>query len=570
MLKLVLARLTWFARFLAFFAVTAFSALAAGAESPLVLGAADAPFPVGGPDGAVDLVFSRPVERGAEIVRKRTEDNGRSWSEPKALGLTVPANFEAPLALRTRDGELQLFWMVARGGRSAPAVDYFIDIWQACSFESQTKWSKPQRIFEGYVGSINGMTELQSGRIVLPFAYWVAGAAEAPPTGCNITTVLYSDDRGTTWKLSPARLTAPCYENYNGANYGAVEPSILELEKGQVWMLIRTQTGRLYESFSTDGSEWSQPKPSRFHSSDSPASLVRLPDSRIVLFWNNCENTSRIDGAGVYTNRDALHAAISRDRGRTWQGYREVYRDPLRNESPPKTGDRGVAYPYAAAASSGKVVLVTGQGQGRRKCLLVDPDWLEETRAKDDFSQGLDGWCVFKAFGPAVYWWRDRIQGPHLVDHPEKPGTKVLHVRRLDDKDGDGAVWNFPLGRRGQVAIRLCLAPGFGGGSLALADRFIQPTDASGEKQSVFTLPIPASGRLAEGAGLEPSRWHTLRMVWDLDQGQCNVLIDEQQAGTLATSADGSSGLCYLRLRSTALAQDPAGFFVESVEAEVR
>ncbi|NUQ61268.1 MAG: exo-alpha-sialidase [Pirellulales bacterium] len=564
----LLVAVPWFVPLLACCAVAGLSP-AAGAEPPLVLGAADAPFPVSGPDGAVDLVYSRPAEGVAEIIRKRTEDNGRTWSE-KPLGLTVPANFEAPLALRTRDGELQLFWMVARGGRKAPAVDYLIDIWQACSFQSQTRWSKPQRIFEGYVGSINGMTELQGDRIVLPFAYWVAGAAEAPPTGCNITTVVTSDDQGATWKLSPARLTAPCYENYNGANYGAVEPSILELAKGRVWMLIRTQTGRLYESFSTNGSEWSEPVPSRFHSSDSPASLVRLPDNRIVLFWNNCENTSRIDGAGVYTNRDALHAAISRDQGRTWQGFREVYRDPLRNESPPKTGDRGVAYPYAAAAKDGKIVLVTGQGQGRRKCLLVDPNWLEETHARDDFSGGLEGWCVFKAFGPAVYWWRDRVQGPCLVDHPAKPGARALHVRRPDDKDGDGAVWNFPLGRRGKLAVRLSLATGFGGGSVAIADRFIQPTDAIGEKQSVFTLPIPASGRLEEGVRLEPNRWHTLSMAWDLDQGQCRVQVDDRQAGTLTTADSNAFGLSYLRLRSTAPARDPAGFLVESVEAEVR
>ena len=118
-------------------------------------------------------------------------------------------------------------------------------------------------------------------RIVVPFAYWVGGRPSAPPTGSNITTTVYSDDDGRTWRQSPAKLTAPCYEGYNGSNYGACEPTILELADGRVWMLIRTQTGRLYESFSPDGAEWSQPEPSRFCSSNSPGWLLRLPDRRI-------------------------------------------------------------------------------------------------------------------------------------------------------------------------------------------------------------------------------------------------------------------------------------------------
>jgi len=40
----------------------------------------------------------------------------------------------------------------------------FIDIWEAHSLKRQAPWSRPQRIFEGYVGSINGMAQLENGR----------------------------------------------------------------------------------------------------------------------------------------------------------------------------------------------------------------------------------------------------------------------------------------------------------------------------------------------------------------------------------------------------------------------
>jgi hypothetical protein len=559
--------------FLAIVALLAMVALMPGesraAQPPVAVGEAQDAFLVTTPDGAVDMIFARSTVAGAEVARKRTTDGGRSWSEPETVYRMGPKSLGAPLPLATRGGGLVLFWMVERATGGRPAVDYFIDIWEAHSRRGQDAWTQPQRIFEGYVGSINGMAQLDNGRIVLPFAYWLGGQAEAPPSGCNITTVIYSDDGGATWKQSPSKLTAPCYAGYNGANYGAVEPTILPLRDGRVWMLIRTQTGWLYESFSRDGATWSEATPTRFCSSDSPAWLLRLPDGRIVLFWNNCENTSRINGEGVYTNRDALHAAISADEGKTWLGYREVYRDPRRNQSPPRTGDRGTAYPYATATRDGKILLVTGQGSGRRLILRVDPQWLEETCQEDDLSRGLDGWTVFTSFGPASGWWRDRSPGPQLVDHPSRPRAKALHVRRADEKDGDGAVWNFPIGRQGRVAVRFRLQPGCQGVSFALADRMIQPTDDVGEKKVLFVLPIAAGGRIPHGPALEAGRWYALGLHWDLDKQCCEVLVDGRPAGVLPARNKTSPGVCYLRLRSTALAKDPAGILVESVQAQV-
>jgi hypothetical protein len=541
----------------------------AGPKPPVVLGSAAGSMLVATPDGAVDMISVRAVDSRREVVRRRSTDNGATWSEPNAVLKLASEEFGEPLPLLTRGGELQFFWMVSRRTGGKPGIDYFIDIWNSHSTSGQTQWSSPQRIFEGYVGSINGMTQLAGGRIVLPFAYWVGDRPSGPPTGPNVTTTVYSDDEGRTWRQSPAKLTTPCYADYNGSNYGACEPTILQLADGRVWMLIRTQTGRLYESFSADGAEWSEPKPSRFLSSDSPGWLVRLPDRRIVLLWNNCENTSRINGEGVYTNRDVLHAAVSDDEGETWRGYREICRDPLRNESPPKRGDRGTAYPYAVATGDGMILSVTGQGHGRRNLLRIDPRWLDETEQEEDFSAGLDGWSVFTSFGEPVYWWRDRRPGACLVDHPSRSGAKCLHVRRADDKPPDGAVWNFPAGQRGRLTLSLMINEGFAGASIALADRFIQPTDDAGEKTALFSLPIAPDGGLPGGRRLEMGRWHSVELAWDLQCSRCRVLIEGHEAAALAQSNAHSAGVSYLRLRSTADSVDPAGFLIERVHVEV-
>lgn len=535
-------------------------------QPPEVLAPAAGSMLVRAPDGAVDMVFTRTADSGREIVRSRSIDNGNTWSEPETVTESPPDGFGTPLPLLAAEGELQFFWMVARRTGRRPGIDYFIDIWNAYSTDAQTQWSEPQRIFEGYVGSVNGMTQLASGRIVVPFAYWVGGRPSGPPTGSNITTTVFSDDGGRTWHQSSAKVTAPCYEGYNGSNYGACEPTILQLADGRVWMLIRTQTGWLYESFSPDGAEWSEPIPSRFRSSNSPGWLVRLPDKRIVLLWNNCENTSRINGQGVYTNRDALHAAISADEGKTWHGYREICRDPFRNEPPPKRGDRGTAYPYALATGDGMILCISGQGHGRRNVLRIDPRWLDETEQEDDFSGGLDGWSAFTAFGEPLRWWRNRKQGATLVDHPTRGKAKCLHVRRADENPPDGAVWNFPAGRQGRLTLKLMLNDGFAGASIALADRFIQPTDDVGEKKVLFKLPISSDGRLPGGPRLETGRWYSIELFWDLEAGQCRVAAEDQQAADLVQSSEECAGVSYLRLRSTAETVDPAGFLVEHVQ----
>jgi len=98
-------------------------------------------------------------------------------------------------------------------------------------------------IFEGYCGAVLDFKLLSNGRLIVPFAFWVAGQSPLP-TGSNISTVVYSDDNGKTWKLSDARLTSPAYEDYPGNNYGAIEPSIVELEQNShLYMLMRTSTG---------------------------------------------------------------------------------------------------------------------------------------------------------------------------------------------------------------------------------------------------------------------------------------------------------------------------------------
>jgi hypothetical protein len=481
------------------------------------------------PDGALETFYRRSASGHVSIFRTRSTDNGRNWSEPEAIVHLTVEPWGGPIPLLDHDGELHFVISKARGNGRKPAVDRFIDLWHLRSTGGRTKWSEPQRIFEGYCGSLQGVFQLKNGRIIAPFADWLPNVRTAPPTGPSVTTCVYSDDGGKTWHRSLAKLTSPCHDGANLANYGACEPTLIELKDGRVWMLIRTQDGFLYESFSPDGADWSPAKRSRFHSSNSPAFPVRLPDGRIVVFWNNCEHCPRLGNEGVYSGRDALHAAISSDEGKTWRGFREVYRDPTRNSSPPKDGDRGTAYPHATVTKDGKILLTSGQGAERRRRFLVDPDWLLETSQSENFAN-TDAWHLFKSVGPAKRFWRDRVQGPKLI-----PGKNVLEIR-----DNDGAVWNFPAARRGELTLRIS-----GSGQISLTDRMFEPCDDTGEKLAAFTMPISTES------------WQTLRLTWN--EKQCAVSLDDKPASNLTARAPAGDGLSYLRLRSS------AGLLVESV-----
>ncbi|MEO7403232.1 MAG: sialidase family protein, partial [Burkholderiales bacterium] len=287
-------------------------------------------------------IFYTLQPSGTELRSITSTDGGLSWDESQ-LEVKMPGQAVFCMqALVAHDGEIHAFVLVRRGSGRRHGIDLFLDVWYWKTSGGRAAWTSGKRIFEGVVGAMRGVTQLKSGRIVLPVGIWIAGRQPGLPTGAHEVSAMYSDDDGETWQTSASRLVAPCYDGFNGSNYGACEPNVIELDDNHLWMLMRTQTGFLYESHSYDGGvTWNDAQPSDLISSDSPAEIMRLPDQRIIVLWHNTQNPPLVAGKHVAGGRDTLHAAISSDNGATWQGCREVYRDPLRDESPPRRGDRG-------------------------------------------------------------------------------------------------------------------------------------------------------------------------------------------------------------------------------------
>jgi hypothetical protein len=516
------------------------------------------------------MAFFHPIlgEMHAATARL-SSDNGHTWGELKTL-FSLPEDagaFGYTQVFCDHAGEVHLFLFCDAGSgqvgpRRAPASKKFgplgkLDIWEAHTTGEGHTWLPPHRIWEGRAGDMQSVIQLRSGRLLLPLSYYIPRSWSDRGPGFDAfswrgsfrSSMLYSDDGGETWKQSPAVLETPTTAI---GELGAIEPVVIQLKDGRVWMLIRTQVGRFYETFSQDGVAWTPPRPSTIPSSDSPAGLVRLKDGRILLFDNDCWRFPYANGG-----RQVLHVALSDDEGKTWHGWREVLRDPLRDAPPPSDGDFGVSYPYPTLTSDGQVVfsLWVASSRTQRSLYAFDPKWVDETSQSEDFAHGLDAWSAYGT------------RGVEAVPNPDKVGAQMLQVRKTDADWPAAAVWNFPAGATGSVHLRIKLQPGQKGLLIGLTDQYSPPFDDQDELHNLYNVVIDAQGHIGKAA-LSAGEWHDLQLTWDTRAQQCRVQVDGRQVASIR-QARLSSWLNYLRLRSTADdTTDDAGFLVESVQAQ--
>lgn len=375
----------------------------------------------------------------------------------------------------------------------------------------------------------------------------------------------------------------PRWENW------CVEPTILEMNDGRLWMLARTSQDQHHECFFDDGGEtWSAWRPSRFHGTLTMSTLFRLFDGRILLFWCNTTPLPEVDRTNealaesakngrwedVFTNRDACHVAISEDEGRTWIGFREMRLNPLRNANDFTScaeGDLSVHQPQAIELPGSKVLVAHGQDEQVRALVLFDPAWLYETLRESRFENGLDDWSTHKYIkgirGHCAY---DRVSGGRLIPHPDKreSDARVLQLRHPIDPelvfDCDGATWNFPAGCAGSVTMRLKLLPGGGGAQICLLDRWCNPTDPVVADYATYALTISCDGRIDEHVAVTPGEWFELQLVWkDATDGTCDVLLNGRRTG-LSLSLDNATvnGVSYVHLQALPDEEDEQGFLI--------
>jgi hypothetical protein len=440
---------------------------------------------------------------------------------------------------------------------------------------------------------------------------WIAALSDARCRGteCYHSAVAFSDDDGRTWTLVPISPVKDVPRLHPGDkrphwfNDGC-EPTVTELKDGTLWMCGRTSGEHHAFYISKDGGEtWSEGTPHpAFWAANTMPYLFRLSDGRLLFIWNNTAMLPTRDlseypelDAGersgqwetVFTNRDALHAAISDDDGKTWKGFREIALNDIRNASdfrelgnePGQEFDKSVHQTQALELRGGKVLLAYGQNVAARRMAVFDPDWLLETGREDDFHAGLGGisnHLYVRSLSGAWRGWAghcawNRMPGATLVRDPstdapspdgERSFREVLQLARVDDprlvSGRQGVVWNFPAMRSGAVAVE-CRIVG-AGFRLSLSDHWMNPCDETNPQLGPFSAKI-TKAELPGGA------WHTLTAEWDEDAGIVTLSDDGHQIAVRPLASCPPFGLSYLHLQTLADGPDPEGTYIRRLAA---
>ncbi len=423
----------------------------------------------------------------------------------------------------------------------------------------------------------------------------ILGQYRLPDFSNMFILVFYSDDDGESWRHVRIPSSAPRFEPvppHKGERWQqfSCEPTIAELSDGRLMLLVRTSQNYHYVYYSSDcGESWTEPEPSIFHGTATMPVLEKLSDGRLVMFWCNNQPLPELDHEktwppvgddivkgvweDVFTNRDANDLAISGDDGATWTGFRELFLNPIRNSADFRsTGgiidlDKSVHQGQMLELPYNKLLVHFGQHPASRRVIILDLDWLYETRRSENFRYGLGGVSTqmyvksnlgsYHGFsGHCAY---NRTDGALLLPDPDGNYEEVLQLCRLDDDrlvyQKQGAVWNFPASKRGEVSLRLRVAGS--GVAISLCDHWYNPCDEYARREAHFSF--EHSEKREEG-------WDELGFVYDTEARVCEVRLNGVSRAVLPMRCDAPYGLCYLHLQTLAERRDLCGTLVKSFE----
>lgn len=297
-----------------------------------------------------------------------SSDGGISWSAPVDLaggavqpGHPDPVRAFADPSLLVADDRRVLFFCESQD-HDKWAVDIsHTHFWRRISEDGGDTFGPLEEIPQAhryYAGLNHPGMRLRDGTLLLGYSWDLLAEAGRPPAHqgeMDLTSgALLSRDGGMTW--APGGDLHAAVGKRDGAIWhaavGLCEPAIVELPDGALFLLGRTGSARLWQSWSRDGGRsWEPATPSPLRGHNCPASLIRLAGDDAILCVHN--DHPRL--------RARLSACISTDGCRTWSASKLIgpFDHPAAEEA---------AYPQAVQLPDGAIAVAYTE------CMLLDEE----------------------------------------------------------------------------------------------------------------------------------------------------------------------------------------------------
>jgi hypothetical protein len=238
------------------------------------------------------------------------------------------------------------------------------------SLDGGKTWQDIQKLHNEWTGDNRSIIETKDGNIIL------SSMMMLHDPGRHAVVTYTSKTNGFNWIRSNVIDLGGL-----GHHGGVMEAPIEQLNDGRIWMLLRTNWGVFWESYSeNEGLLWKDFKPTKIEASSSPGLIKRLKSGRLVLVWNRYypEGKKEIELEGGDGNvsevpvswfRKELSMMFSEDDGKTWS-------TPVVIAKVTENGNQeSLSYPTIFEANPGELWITTIY-PGNLRIRLFEKDFL--------------------------------------------------------------------------------------------------------------------------------------------------------------------------------------------------
>jgi sialidase-1 len=246
--------------------------------------------------------------------------------------------------------------------------DAILPTYAVRSLDGGKSWQDLQKLHDDWTGANRDMKITKDGSIVFTSMMF-----RHNPGRHTVVTYTSKND-GFNW------IRSNIIDLGGIGNHGGVtESTVVQLNNGRLWMLMRTNWGVFWETYSdNEGLTWKEFKPTKIDASSAPGILTRLQSGRLVLVWSRYFPEGKKEyplsgGDGnwsevpVSNHREELSMMFSNDDGKNWS-------TPVVIARITKKGTQ-LSYPYIFEAKPGELWIST-HFAGNLRIKLFEKDFI--------------------------------------------------------------------------------------------------------------------------------------------------------------------------------------------------